>query len=924
MKPYSMNETKLNIPQLTNRTYALILVVIGLITYLMLTVVFPKETEIDRDTIWQLVPNESIALIEVKELNAAKDSLLTSSAWQDVSYLPYLSNLEDLAEWFDSLQVHFPAVEAISEGPLWLSMHATAKKEVGFMVYIPTPKPKTWLKHIMEYTDSIARYSYVVHQYRDWEVKEIKDVYTGEHFSFILHDDYLIGSFTPWLVEDVVRHYDAGFFATRDWKQVKDNFNRKSLPNRAITFYWNHSQLPNFANVFSHHQFKNAHNWLQDFSDATAWSIWPEANAIMLQGNTLFELYNNDRLAHLFEEQEATRSDLAPLIPLKTAYLFRFGFDQPETFFKSLYDFQKVDEGFMEDIWENYHVQIKELWKEVDGELALATIGPDEMTDEKEQLLFIKVKDTAKVANQIRMLLAANPSFSASPSLKQSSYHFMGQFPLQDFPNYAFGDLYEGFENSYFVLLQDYLVIANKISTLHLLLESISKKNVWANRPDFEQVAPMFLAKSHVGFAVNLPLCWKLLEAPMNSTWQQALTDHRRYLTRVRKAYLTFNMQDGQTSGRISLRASSNENEEERGAFKSKLPVASKTKPTWVRNHIDQSNELVFQDRWNRLNLISNGGKRLWSYGITKPISTPIYQIDMYANGKLQYLFGAGNQLHLVDRLGRSVSGFPISTPNDMRLLNVLDVDKNRQYFFAMSDPFGQVYMYNKYKHLRYGWQPRRLNGEAIGGIKHIKVGNEDYIVAVQKDGVIYVMDKFGRNIEGFPLGVHEESLDFMLIKGADLQQSALQLLTAKGLVIRVDFTGKVRERIILPKEQSFARFSLCKDEKGSADYLFAKQEGREVTIMDTDGKLLFKQTFPTKHPKDIQFFRFSLEVKLVAITDKISGKTHLYFTSGDPLYGSPYESEQPVSIHYDKRNQAYYLSKFYGKRVEAIKLGVR
>ena len=142
--------------------------------------------------------------------------------------------------------------------------------------------------------------------------------------------------------------------------------------------------------------------------------------------------------------------------------------------------------------------------------------------------------------------------------------------------------------------------------------------------------------------------------------------------------------------------------------------------------------------------------------------------------------------------------------------------------------------------------------------------------------------------------------------------------------MIEVDLTGKAMERKLLPKNQSIARFSICKDEKGTDQYLFVRQEGKEVAILDIEGKILFRQKFQTNYERTVQFFHFNLEVNLVVITDKAAAKTYVYFTSGDPLIGSPFDSEQAVSIHYNKSRQAYYLNKCYGKSIEAIKLEVR
>ena len=53
-------------------------------------------------------------------------------------------------------------------------------------------------------------------------------------------------------------------------------------------------------------------------------------------------------------------------------------------------------------------------------------------------------------------------------------------------------------------------------------------------------------------------------------------------------------------------------------------------------------------------------GKGLWGVSFDQPICGAVGNVDYFGNGKIQFLFAAGTKLHLIDRLGRFVSGFPV------------------------------------------------------------------------------------------------------------------------------------------------------------------------------------------------------------------------------------------------------------------------
>ena len=57
--------------------------------------------------------------------------------------------------------------------------------------------------------------------------------------------------------------------------------------------------------------------------------------------------------------------------------------------------------------------------------------------------------------------------------------------------------------------------------------------------------------------------------------------------------------------------------------------------------------------------LNDENGKGLWGVPFKQPICGYVESIDYYGNGKIQFLFAAGQSLYLLDRLGRFVKDFP-------------------------------------------------------------------------------------------------------------------------------------------------------------------------------------------------------------------------------------------------------------------------
>ncbi len=93
---------------------------------------------------------------------------------------------------------------------------------------------------------------------------------------------------------------------------------------------------------------------------------------------------------------------------------------------------------------------------------------------------------------------------------------------------------------------------------------------------------------------------------------------------------------------------------------------------------------------------LSEGGKDLWGVPFKEPLCGRAYNVDYYANGKLQIIFGAGSRIYLIDRLGRYVSGFPVDLKKEILIgPDVYDFNGSRKYNIMVLHKDNTVEMYN-------------------------------------------------------------------------------------------------------------------------------------------------------------------------------------------------------------------------------------
>ncbi len=203
------------------------------------------------------------------------------------------------------------------------------------------------------------------------------------------------------------------------------------------------------------------------------------------------------------------------------------------------------------------------------------------------------------------------------------------------------------------------------------------------------------------------------------------------------------------------------------------------SKPYLVRNHVAGGREIIVQTADYSVHLLSMSGKTLWSKKIGGEIVSGLTQVDRYKNRKLQYLFATKNEIHLLDRKGRNVEGFPIKVSHSITQFSVIDYSGKKEYRLAASDGKGNTYLYNLEGNVLGQWKPRKINGALLTSLKHFRIGSKDCLLAVTKEGKIHLFKRNGGYYDGFPMDLHEGVVsDISIQAGTSFEKSRVLVLT--------------------------------------------------------------------------------------------------------------------------------------------------
>ena len=162
--------------------------------------------------------------------------------------------------------------------------------------------------------------------------------------------------------------------------------------------------------------------------------------------------------------------------------------------------------------------------------------------------------------------------------------------------------------------------------------------------------------------------------------------------------------------------------------------------PYKVKNSHTGKINTFYQNAQKSLCLRDENGKDIWGVPFKEMICGTAHNLDYYANGKLQIIFGAGSKIYIIDRLGRYVSGFPVDLGKEILLgPDVYDFSGAKKYNVLVLHKDNTVEMYNL-----KGKKPDSWKGivapETVKSLpEKITVGGNDYwVVRTSVQTLIY------------------------------------------------------------------------------------------------------------------------------------------------------------------------------------------
>ncbi|UXP30604.1 hypothetical protein N6H18_09580 [Reichenbachiella agarivorans] len=863
---------------------------------------------------WSFVPSSSIMVFQPTNWPKLLSSDEERKILVNLKSLPELNEIAASLDSLDSLiEGGFNIEKIIEPNDLLISVHQGANASLAnlYILEVSGLKQHDFLAKGVKYLTEVEGFKASTRLYEGYTISEYKkgDV----QLAYIFYRNYLILSFSPFLVDDAIRT-----LVNDKENPYTKNIALESTSQQVVTgegrLYINMKELNRLVQHFVNPTDIDGSNlkWLTDL-------MYLDLNVsdedIDFAGFSYLDTANINYLSS-FIGVKGTGFEMKNVVPDHSSLVIHMSFEDVTQWHNGLKNFWRKHKPSqltrIGEIENKYGFDVKKFYDFVGDEIGLFVLESKRNLD-REKIFCIRHKDQIRAENYLEELAkGSNPD----TAFYHQTYanRVIGEILLDELPGRLFGDPFSGFPTSYYYVSRDFIFIGNTQHALEVLIDDIDMENTWRKSVRTNSFLESTNDDANLSVYIKSSGMWGLMANTLNDKWGQYIEDNKSVLKQIEYGVMQFTGVDNKFYTNVAIQHPGHLIESQKPQEYELMaligfdkPLISK--PFAVRNHNDKTLEFMIQDSTFHLSLISVANQVVLDIPLTEQITSPIYQVDYYKNGKLQYLFSTSHEVHIIDRTGTYIPDYPqkIKTSEKIEFLSLIDYDNSKNYRIMVATQKGYYYLTDKAGKILEGWDPVKLKGEPVMAGRHLRVQTLDYMIFLQNDGLAYGLNRTGTPKDGFPLDLKSPiSSPLHIQKGASPKTTELAAMTNNGELIVFNLLGDVIRKGQLRKEDPTENYQLVSSNDGD-NFVVVRNKKGSIEFYGEDLELLFSINSPGEQLM-YQYYAFGEDNRIVIVIDPTKKEALIYHLDGRLLNSRPIKTGEKMAVMYHESNGQYEL----------------
>ena len=582
---------------------------------------------------------------------------------------------------------------------------------------------------------------------------------------------------------------------------------------------------------------------------------------------------------------------------------YRYGAGQIENVRKRKQEFARLFGDKLEEEWQAL----------LKGEWGKGTLSYDASRKQEEGIVVVHVKAGSLAGGLLEKMLKSYASKSgiSETSLyrsfaldkdKKVSYFKM---PVPDFAGVMWGYVLGGIATNYVLVEDNYVVFASSEKGLQSFASDYMRRLSVRDQEWYQKLRTKLSSKFNWMYLSEMVSMLPYYEQVTKGALRELLERNKEGMEAFSSLGLQWGCEGDMLYHTLFLSTEEVEQKQAQIMWQTRLDARMSMKPAIVVNHNTGERELFVQDEGNTIYLINDVGRILWKLPIDGKINSEVYQVDMFKNGKLQYLFSTPGHLYLIDRNGNYLPRFPLAFKSPCeRGISVADYENNKNYRVFAPGADHHVYLYEVSGNFVKGWDVPKSDNDIVSKIYHFRVEGKDYLVYADRYR-LYILDRKGKErVKVSTLLNLSANTSLYLTKQNG--QMKMAFMDANGERVLVNFRGQV-ERIKGEEMIGGGMFNVEDVNNDGQDEFIYTLKNR-IVVMDNKGKLLFEKHWEDSELDFPYIYRFSARDSRIGIMDG-KGERLFLLDMKEVSKGFPIRGNSPFSIAFgDNGSAGFYL----------------
>ncbi len=619
-------------------------------------------------------------------------------------------------------------------------------------------------------------------------------------------------------------------------------------------------------------------------------------------------------------KQQPRETNIDGILPSRLIACGMVNLSQPSAYFTALeayrYNTGKKEavfnrkQQFKRMFGKTYEEELKEL---LQGEFAVVDLAFNEASGEREGVVVANLKSGSLCKAWLNQVLKNYAYFAGQEvgnfrkeySIDREKSFTYYRFPSEDFAAIQWGYIFEGIKNRYVLVEDNYLILASSEKAVKSFVQDYVHGSCLRDAEWYRNLKSKLAGKSNLTYFARTAGMLPLYRSFVTEKWKKGMTTRDDEQTVFSSLAWQWSNEGELLYNTLFLSTAGIQEEvHPHVLWQTKLDAPVTMKPVPVINHVTQEKELFVQDDQNAIYLINDVGRILWKLPVEGRINSEVYQVDLFKNGKLQYLFSTPSKMYLIDRNGNAAGNFPLTFRTACKQgITVYDYDNNRNYRIFAPCEDRTVYLYGLDGKPVNGWNPQKSDKPIVSKVQHFRIGDKDYIVFADCYR-LYILDRKGKErVRVSTVFDLNPATDIYLTRKAGMP--LLAFAGCGGKLHLVSFSGQTETVEVQGLSGDFQMSIADLGGKGIENCIFTDKN--ILKIIQLDGKILYEQKWDVQEFGYPYTYRFSTSDVRIGLTDMKQNRLFLLTPDGKLSNGFPIAGDSPFSIVFSG-NDGFFL----------------